>query len=460
MAGNPRLKGHTGLTQKGHVRDAKVERIGNVTIYKRGRSYSLYYRENGQSVRQRIEGNLNSARAAASAANQSLEEERPSPFGYRRVGAEAMIDEYVDYVQNVEKLAVRTVDRYRAALSHFKTFAHGRSEALPVARVDLPMVEEFVKWMRQRTRARNGSEEGAKRIYTGRGIAFILSTCRTVFNWGRKRQYLPPYSENPFSGIDIDRIAGDEVPRVLMLSVKEQQAFFAACDDWQRPIFIMLAAYGLRVGELTHLLISDVDWAEEVFRIRSKPELLWRVKTRDERVLPILPEIHELLAACIGQRKAGFVFTNRRGLHDHFFNQFDSSEKFSRHLMELAQQARTKETSMEKEILRAIQPFVRQMGQIPEKRIRQEFMKLTKRIGRPDLTRVHSLRHLFSTRAQEQGMNPLLVQNILGHATLEMTRRYTHFGMEAKRQAVSQMLRADPVLSTVIRGGAEAKAGA
>ena len=97
-----------------------------------------------------------------------------------------------------------------------------------------------------------------------------------------------------------------------------------------------------------------------------------------------------------------------------------------------------------------MQPFLRQMGQIPEKRVRQEFMKLTKRIGRPDLTRAHSLRHLFSTRAQEQGMNPLLVQSILGHASLEMTRRYTHFGMDAKRQAVSQMLRRDPVLSVMV----------
>jgi integrase len=79
------------------------------------------------------------------------------------------------------------------------------------------------------------------------------------------------------------------------------------------------------------------------------------------------------------------------------------------------------------------------MGQIPEKRIRAEFMKITQAIGCPEFTRAHDLRHLFSTRAQEAGVNPLLVQEILGHATLDMTRRYTHIGIDAKRDALERL---------------------
>jgi hypothetical protein len=41
---------HTGQTDAGHTRDVKVERIGPVTIYKRGSSYSLYDREAGVVV--------------------------------------------------------------------------------------------------------------------------------------------------------------------------------------------------------------------------------------------------------------------------------------------------------------------------------------------------------------------------------------------------------------------------
>jgi len=38
-------RGHAGTTSNGHVRDVRVERLGRVTIYKRGKSYYLYYRE-------------------------------------------------------------------------------------------------------------------------------------------------------------------------------------------------------------------------------------------------------------------------------------------------------------------------------------------------------------------------------------------------------------------------------
>ncbi len=57
------LRGRTGQTMGGHLRYVKVERIGRVTIYKRGGTYSLYYREGGETVRRPIDGNLTTARA-------------------------------------------------------------------------------------------------------------------------------------------------------------------------------------------------------------------------------------------------------------------------------------------------------------------------------------------------------------------------------------------------------------
>jgi predicted RNase H-related nuclease YkuK (DUF458 family) len=67
-------KGHTGQTGGGFTRDVNVARIGRVTIYKRGQTYYLYHREKGKSVRQRVEGNLNTARQLASGVNHALEE--------------------------------------------------------------------------------------------------------------------------------------------------------------------------------------------------------------------------------------------------------------------------------------------------------------------------------------------------------------------------------------------------
>ena len=113
---------------------------------------------------------------------------------------------------------------------------------------------------------------------------------------------------------------------------------------------------------------------------------------------------------------------------------------FHEHLQRLAREYRQKSADAldEKEPIRVVRNFCREMGQLPEPRVRSEFMKLTKIIHRPDLTRAHDLRHLFASRAQELGMNPILVQELLSHKSLEMTRRYTHSGLNVKRDALMQ----------------------
>ena len=448
MADVPAMKGHTGHTPSGNVRDVTIQRIGRVTVYKRGKTYYLYYRERGKSVRRKVEGNLATARAMASKVAAAVEEGSPSPLGFTRIAINELLDGFIEYCESVRGLALRTVDRYRAALGHFRKFAGERLSSSSADEFTQAVVEDFVKWMRLQPRTRNGAKTGQQGRYSTSGIRFTLSSCRTAFNWAKKRRYLPPYAENPFSSFGIDKIREREQPEVQILTQEQQFAFFEACDSWQKPIFLMLAVYGLRVGELTHLLVSDVHMKEATFEIRSKPEMYWTVKTQRERILPVPRELRGLFEHCIDGRKEGFLFLNREFAEGNKRpnESFTSRQAFKLRLRELAEEAREEGAQSERDVVQAIRPFLRSMGQIPEKRVRQEFMKITGRIGCPELTSAHSLRHLFSTRVQEQGVNPLLVQGILGHSTLDMTWRYTHFGVEAKREAVSQMLQMDPVL--------------
>jgi hypothetical protein len=55
----------SGKTSAGNVRDVKIERMGKVTIYQRGRSLYLYYRVNSTSIRKRVAADLDGARDAA-----------------------------------------------------------------------------------------------------------------------------------------------------------------------------------------------------------------------------------------------------------------------------------------------------------------------------------------------------------------------------------------------------------
>jgi hypothetical protein len=72
---------------------------------------------------------------------------------------------------------------------------------------------------------------------------------------------LPPYHQNPFGLYPIDKLkdTAEESAAGKVLTPEQEAAFFRACGERDRPVFATLAAYGLWVAELTHLLIEDVD---------------------------------------------------------------------------------------------------------------------------------------------------------------------------------------------------------
>lgn len=435
--------GHTGRTDAGNVRDLKVDRIGPVTIYKRGHSFSLYFREHGATRRRKVDGNLAVARATAARVAAALAEGQRAPIGHDRTTPRALVGVFLETAATVRDLAPRTCDRYRAALERFLEFCDDSGLA-SLDEVDGAAVEDFVRWLRGRTRTRNGAARGKRDRYKTGGIWFILSTCRAAFLWAARRRMLPPFAENPFQGVPIEalRDRDEDGGATRVFSPAQEAAFFAACDAWQRPIFEALATYGLRVGELTHLLVEDVDLDAGTISVRSKPELGWSVKTGRQRVLPLTPRMRELFGGLIGGRRAGFVFLNEEYATGHKAPAaaFGSPQAFRARLRRIVDDLTAGNPgATDQDRRRAITAFCRAMGQMPEKRIRAELMKRTRDIGCPEFTRAHDLRHLFSSRAQEAGVNPLLVQELLGHSSLEMTRRYTHLGLETKRTALSAL---------------------
>ena len=443
MPRNKVRSGHTGRTAGGHTRDVKIERIGKVTIYKRGETYHLYYRQGRITQRRKVEGNLAVARTTAHKVMTALDEGRPSPIAYNRTTPEAMVKGYLGAVTNVRKLALRTQDRYRAALDRFLDFC--QAEGInAIDRIEEATVETFVQWLRGQKRTRNGAAKGRRDAYQVGGVKFILSTCRTAFNWAAKHRMLPPFRPNPFILFGIDQLKDrvSEPSKEQLFTPAQERAFFAACNPWQRDVFTILASLGLRVGELTHLLIEDVDLAHDVLIVRSKPWMHWTVKTGRERQLPLLPETREILVRAIGGRKAGFVFLNAEYLsgRQRLAHVFSSPQGFKGQVERLVAELLARQPDAdEREQKRIVVAFCRTMGQIPEKRLRCEFMALTQKIGCPEFTRVHDLRHLFTSRAQAAGINPILVQEMLGHTTLEMTRRYTHLGLDTKREALQRL---------------------
>jgi integrase/recombinase XerC len=143
-----------------------------------------------------------------------------------------------------------------------------------------------------------------------------------------------------------------------------------------RAILELLYASGVRVAELAGLAVEDVDLREGSVRVLGKG--------RKERVVPIGRKAIEALQAYLGSREEsrGPLFRNRRG---------------------------------GRLTVRSLHRIVRARGRAA---------------GLVARVTPHTLRHTFATHLLDAGADLRLIQELLGHARLTTTQRYTHVSAE------------------------------
>ncbi len=78
----------------------------------------------------------------------------------------------------------------------------------------------------------------------------------------------------------------------------------------------------------------------------------------------------------------------------------------------------------------------------PFRSVRTAFENARERAGLK--IRFHDLRHTFTSRLVEEGVDIVTVQSLLGHHSISVTQRYTHSCDERKRRAVELLSRIEP----------------
>jgi integrase len=322
--------------------------------------------------------------------------------------------------------------------------------------------EEFVRYLRTIQVASNGHPHTRKRPLLDKGIKYILESSRALFTYALKRRHLSPYSENPFSTLEIERIPIEESRPIVLLTPEQERTFLEACDDWQFPPFLTLILTGLRPGELVHLLLpEDLDLKAGVLRVRNKPKLGWQVKTRNEREIPLVPVLAEVLCHHLGGRVSGPVFRRRR-----FAQGCLSTEARLKGPMlerELSDRIAGRERELGRHLGRAERVVLarslwRDIGAIKGERVRLEFMRLTEAMGLPAVTAPKLLRHQFATCLQDANVDPLIRNELMGHTPgsakssgLGMTAAYTHTRPETRREQLESALGRRPAIQVARR---------
>ncbi len=159
--------------------------VGKVTVFFRGASWHIYYREEGIVRRIRVGPDREEAERRAAEVNAQLAHGVPSAYGYERVTVEELVGLWLEHHELVLRSSVATVQRYRTATGHLLRFVREKRPALKADAFGPCTAEEFVKHLRRTPvspRALQENLSSLHSVFTGRLLSHgIIRTGTTVY---------------------------------------------------------------------------------------------------------------------------------------------------------------------------------------------------------------------------------------------------------------------------------------
>jgi len=429
-----------------------------VSVYQHHAAWWLYYRELGRPVRRRIGLDRATAERVAAEVNAQLATASPTMFAFSPVCIAELQQSFLAQHEHVLRSSVATIARYRTASQHLIDFAATLKTTVKAHEIS---AMAFVAFLRSRAVSPNGHSNTAKRQLRDKGVQFIIEVCRSMYGFAQRQRHLPPYLTNPFAELRVDRMRIEDAKPIFVFDADLEYEFLKVTKAWEFPIQFTLAKTGMRPGELCHLLIEDLDLAGGWLFVRNKPELGWSVKTRNERAIPLLPELRSVLSRVIGDRTAGVVFRRPRFVHAATPAAIAGRQQLGELLQDrLAIQAVDHDLDRRGR-LHAAQNLWRAAGAFDPDQIRNSFIRIARRCGRPQATCPKSWRHTVATLLQDANVDPLLRQITLGHkpagagGALGMTGVYTHSRPETQAREITRALQSWPRSLELARTWAE-----
>ena len=220
-------------------------------------------------------------------------------------------------------------------------------------------------------------------------VARKLSSLRSFFKFLQRQSII---ATSPMDNISGPKV-GKSIPNFL--TVDQVFAFLDAPSESDRfrhrdrAILELLYSTGIRVAELVAADLDDLDLKGEMLRVRGKGN--------KERLVPVgRPAVEAIAAYQKGERTALL------------------SERLARGKT-VADKALFLNNRGGRLTTRSVERFVDKYG---------------RRAGLQIPVTPHALRHSFATHLLEMGADLRSVQELLGHASLSTTQKYTHLTLE------------------------------
>jgi integrase/recombinase XerC len=277
------------------------------------------------------------------------------------------LDLWAGWLVGERRASPHTVDAYARDVAAFLDFLAGHLGGAPTLG-DLARIEptDLRAWLAKRAR------DGRARSSTARAMAAVRSLFRRLDRAG--------VVNNPV-------IAAARVPRVPAslprpLSVGQARDALASAGEAPVPwigardgaLFHLLYGAGLRIGEALALDLGHLAGHGGLLRVRGKGG--------KDRIVPLLPAVQGALDAYLGLRPGAggpedAVFVGVRG------------------------------------------------GRLAAGVVQKRMREVRRALGLPESATPHALRHSFATHLLGEGADLRTIQELLGHASLSTTQRYT-----------------------------------
>jgi len=278
-----------------------------------------------------------------------------------------------DYLQHEKQVSPHTLRAYAGDLSHFISFlAEHKGKAPGLDDLSNVALRDFRSWMSKK--AMDGASNASR--------ARSLSGVKNFLTWLDKQGIM--------HNAAIKTVRSPKLPHKLPRPLHEKQAGdlidhagMLEKTDWvaerNTALFMLLYGCGLRISEALSLNIGDMP-RDGFLRVMGKGN--------KERQVPVLSIVERTLLDCLSTCP------------------FPADDKD-----------------------RAI--FLGARGKRLNQGVAQKAMRdVRSSLGLPENATPHALRHSFATHLLQNGANLREIQELLGHASLSTTQRYTEVNAE------------------------------
>ena len=288
---------------------------------------------------------------------------------------QAAYESWLGFLSEEKRFSPHTVSAYAADLAHFLNFQAGHHGELPnLHRMAALTTSDFRAWLALRAGG------GIKQSSNARAVSVI----RSFFRWLAKEGL----AENTAATL----LRRPKVPKSIPKALSAGEAEDAlntigelSDEPWvaRRDIAVLLLLYGcgLRIGEALSLTRGEAP-------ARGQDSMVITGKGNKQRMVPLLPVVTEAIADYL--RACPFPLTGGDAL------------------------------------FRGVRG-----GPMNARVIQKRIQSLRGLLGLPATATPHALRHSFATHLLAGGGDLRAIQELLGHASLSTTQRYTDVDVES-----------------------------